>query len=109
MYTAQLARKYSGISERHKDEVDREVIMTTSEGDVVMTLKGKEFFVSEGFPLTLARKIRDLAMDVQGTGPMRMAGAAMPKRELTLGVAGALAGFGMIRPATVERYTQSGK
>jgi len=76
---------------------------------VLMTLKGKEFFVSEGFPLATARKIRDLAMEVQGTGPMRMAGGAEPKRELTLGVSGVLAGFGMIRPTTVERYTQSGK
>jgi len=109
MYTAQLARKYSGISERHKDEVDREVIMTTNEGDVLMTLKGKEFFVSEGFPLVTARRIRDLAMDVQGTGPMRMAGGAAPKRELALGTANAISGFGMIKPATVERYTFQGQ
>ena len=107
MYTAQLARKYSGVSERHKDEADREVVMTTNEGDVLMTLKGKEFFVSEGFPLVTARRIRDLAMDVQGTGPMRM--ALSPQRELTLEVADALAGFGMIKPATVERYTFQGQ
>jgi len=109
MYTAQLARKYSGLSERRKDEVDREIVMTTSEGDVLMTLIGKDFFVSEGFPLATARKIRELAVAVQGTGPMRMAGFAPPKRELTLDAAGVMAGFGMINPTTVGRYTQSGR
>ena len=98
MYTAQLARKYSGISERHGDEVDREVIMSTSEGDVVMTLNGKDFFVSEGFPLTTARKLRDMSGAVQGTGPMKLAAAP---HELTYGMAGAIARFGMMKAGLV--------
>ncbi len=93
MYKAQLARKYSGVSERTKDETEREIVMSTSEGDVLMVLQGKDFFVSEGFPLATARKIRDLAAGVQGVGPMRM--AAGP--ELTFGMAGALARFGMMK------------
>ena len=97
MYTAQLGRKYSGVKERHADEVDREVVMSTSEGDVLMTLSGKDFFVSEGFPLATARKIRELAMSVQGTGPVRMAVLPVPRHELTLDTAGALAGFGVMK------------
>jgi len=64
---------------------------------VLMTTIGKEFFVSEGFPLATARKIRDLATAVQGTGPMRMAGSTVPRHELTLDAAGALAGFGVMK------------
>jgi hypothetical protein len=105
MYKAQLARKYSGVQERKKDEADDEVVFTTSEGDVLMTLIGKEFWVAEGFPLATARKLRDMAVAVQGTGPMRMAGAPVRGHELTLDTAEALARFGMIKPATVERYT----
>jgi hypothetical protein len=103
MYKAQLPRKYSGLQERTKDEADQEAVFTTSEGDVLLTLIGKDLWVAEGFPLATARKLRDLAVAVQGTGPMRMAGS--PVHELTLGTAGALAGFGVINPATVERYT----
>ncbi len=93
MYTAQLARKYTGVKERHQDELDREVVMSTSEGDVLMMLSGKDFFVSEGFPLATARKIRDLSANVQGTGPVRMAVGP----ELTYGMAGAIARFGMMK------------
>jgi hypothetical protein len=90
MYAAELARKYSGLTERRADEAEGEKIFSTSEGDVVMTLVGKDFWVSEGFPAGLGRKLRDEAEAVQGVGPMRM--AAGP--ELTLGVLGRL---GMLR------------
>jgi hypothetical protein len=101
MYKAQLARKYSGVTERKSDEVDGELVFTTNEGDVLMTLTGHDLWVSEGFPLATARKLRDLASAVQGTGPMKMAA----EHELTLGSLGALARLGIIRPDTVKRYT----
>jgi hypothetical protein len=101
IYSAQLGRKYSGVSERKQDEADGELVYTTSEGDVLMSLTGRDVWVSEGFPLPLARKLRDLANGVQGTGPMKMATGD----ELTLRTAGALAGFGMVNPATLQRYT----
>ena len=84
MYAAQLARKYSGVSERTKDEADGEKVYTTSEGDVLMTLSGTDLWVSEGFALATARKLHDLTVSVQGTGRMQM--AVLPaRRELTLG------------------------
>ena len=101
MYSAQVARKYAGVSERKKDEADGEVVFTTSEGDVLLSLMGRDLWVSEGFPLPLARKLRDLGTAVQGSGPLKMAAG----HELTLRTAGALAGFGMINPETVGRYT----
>jgi hypothetical protein len=101
MYSGQLARKYTGVSERKQDEADGELVFTTSEGDVLMSLMGHDVWVSEGFPLPLARKLRDLANGVQGTGPMKMAVG----NELTLRTAGALARFGMVNPATLGRYT----
>jgi hypothetical protein len=101
MYSAQLGRKYSGLSERAKDEAEGEEIFTTNEGDVLLTLQGRDLWVSEGFPVATARRLRDSTVAVQGTGPMKMAVG----EELTFGIARALAGFGMVRPATVERYT----
>jgi len=71
---------------------------------VLMSLMGHDLWVSEGFPLAMARKLRDLVSAVQGTGPMKMA-AAPVERELTLGSLGSLARLGIIRPDTLKRYT----
>jgi hypothetical protein len=105
MYSSQIGRKYRSVTERKGDEADGEVVFTTEEGDVLLTLAGKQVWVSEGFPLATARKLREMTMGVQGTGPMRMAGGFVPRGELALGTARVLAGFGAIKPATVERYT----
>jgi len=107
LYVAQLGRKYDGLKRRAKDETEGEQVYTTGEGDVLVTLSGKDVWVSEGFPLTLGRKLRDATTAVQGTGPMQIA-AEPARRELTLGALGALARFGMVRPATLERYTFPG-
>ena len=107
LYAAQLGRKYSGLVERVKDEPAGagERVFTTTEGDVLLVLSGRELFVSEGFALPLARRLHNATLDAQGTGPMKMADA--PRRELTLGTAHTLAGFGMVNPATVKRYTST--
>jgi hypothetical protein len=101
MYTAQLARKYSGVSERTKEEGAGETIFSTSEGDVLIALDGRELWVSEGFPLGLARKLRDETKAVQGHGAIRMAAGG----ELSLGVVRGLAGFGLMKGALAGRYT----
>jgi hypothetical protein len=76
VYAGELARKYSGVSRRGKDEADGgEQVYTTNEGDVLLTLSGKDVFVSEGFALPLARKLRDSIQSVQATGPLQVAGA----------------------------------
>ncbi len=102
MYAAQLGRKYDGLTERTKDEAAGEQVFTTKEGDVELMLSGTSVFLSEGYPVATARKLGADFLAVQGTGPMKMATA--PRRELTLGVARGLAGFGMMKVG-MERYT----
>ena len=93
MYAAELGRKYTGVSERKADETDGEKIFSTSEGDALMTITGKDLWVSEGFPLALGRRLRDATVGVQGVGPMRMA----ESHELTLGMVGAIRRFGVMK------------
>jgi hypothetical protein len=90
IYEAELGRKYDKLKERKADEADsREKVFSTEEGDVLMSRSG------EGFPLATARKLRDSAVDAQGTGPVRL--AAQPGGELTLGLAEGLERFGVMK------------
>ncbi len=57
-----------------------EQIYSTNEGPVVITTRGKLVFVSESFPLPLARRLTTLILDAQGGGAMRMAAAPMQFR-----------------------------
>jgi hypothetical protein len=76
VYAGQLPRKYSGLVRRTKDEADdSEQVYTTSEGDVLMTTNDTGVFVSEGFPLALARKLRDSIVNVQSNAPLQVASA----------------------------------
>lgn len=98
IYEAELGRKYDKLAERKADEADsREKVFSTEEGDVFLSRSGDELFVSEGYPLAVARKLRDSAVDAQGTGPVRM--AVTPAGELTLGLANGLERFGLMRTA----------
>jgi hypothetical protein len=75
VYAGQLPRKYSGLARRKQDEADEnEQVYTTNEGDVLLSQSGTGVFVSEGFPLELARKLRDLIASVQSNAPLQIAG-----------------------------------
>jgi hypothetical protein len=78
VYAGQLPRKYSGLVRRTKDEAKdgNEQVYTTNEGDVLLSISGTGVFVSEGFPLELARKLRDLIGSVQSNAPLQVARAA---------------------------------
>ena len=103
-YAAQIPRKYSGVVERQKDEADeREQVFTTSEGDVLISLTGTGVFVSEGFDLALARKLRDTVVSVQAEGPMKQAAVNGP--EPALSMAQVLASLGAVNRGALERYT----
>jgi hypothetical protein len=52
---------------------DDEQVYSTSEGPVVITIRGKLVFISESFPLDLARKLAALLLDAQGSGEMKQA------------------------------------
>jgi hypothetical protein len=75
VYAGELSRKYSTLVRRSADEADEnEQIYSTNEGDVLLTISGTGVFVSEGFPLELARKLRDSVVSVQSDAPLEMAG-----------------------------------
>jgi hypothetical protein len=108
VYATQIPRKYSGVVRRSKDEADGdEQIYSTNEGDVLLSISGQGVFVSEGFELPLARKLRDQIVGAQPEGPLQIAGAG--PHELSLGLAHRLASFGMIRAAGLQRYTFEGR
>jgi hypothetical protein len=96
IYEAELGRKYNHISEHKADELDsREKVFSTEEGDVLLSRSGNSLFVSEGFPLALARKLRDAAGDAQAVGPIQL--ASTPRGELTLGLGVGLRRFGSMK------------
>ena len=88
LYANNLARKYSNVQVQKAvdpsapaDLGSVEQVYSTNEGPVVITTRGKMVFVSESFPLPLARKLSTLILDAQGGGAMRMAAAPMQFRD----------------------------
>jgi hypothetical protein len=82
LYAKNLGRKYSSLqlqsSADHSapsNDGSVEQVYSTDEGPVVITTRGKLVFVSESFPLPLARKLTSLILDAQGGGVMRMTSA----------------------------------
>jgi hypothetical protein len=83
LYADSLGRKYSGLKEDEAAEKasstgtgDIEQVFTSSEGPVVVTIRGNRVFVAESFPLDLGRKLTSLILDAQGTGELKMAQGA---------------------------------
>jgi hypothetical protein len=97
IYANNLGRKYSGLkpdlAAQHTassgvDELD----FTTTEGPVVITTRGNLVFVSESFPLDLARKLAALILDAQGSGELKMANSTQPRAPSLRFVSGARVG-----------------
>jgi hypothetical protein len=93
-------------------------VYSTSEGDVLLSLSDTGVFVSEGFPLELARKLRDKIESVQTDSPLQVAGAGSQGTRVTSGNAAAAPSFdpglalvrtmeqaGVMRAAISGRYT----
>ena len=85
LYASSLGRKYSGLKEDIAAQASApassgtvEQVYSSSEGPVVITTRGKLVFISESFPLDLARKLTSLILDAQGSGEMKMAQTARP-------------------------------
>jgi hypothetical protein len=106
VYAGQLPRKYSGLSRRPKDEADEsEQVYTTNEGDVLLSISGTGVFVSEGFPLELARKLRDRITSVQLDAPLQVAGAAGrtgSEQDPGLSLVRVLSSAGMMKAAMMK-------
>src|SRR5579871_1120553 len=108
IYSAQIPRKYSGVVRRSKDELDdSEQVYSTNEGDVYLSISGAGVFVSEGFDLALARKLRDRIQSVQSGAPLQVAGAP-ELHEPALTMAQGLSSFGVMKAAGLGRYTSEG-
>jgi hypothetical protein len=58
-----------------------EQVYSTNEGPVAITTRGKMVFVSESFPLELARKLTALILDAQGTGATHQAHVSEPDSQ----------------------------
>jgi hypothetical protein len=80
LYAGNLGRKYSGLKRdtaaqatAPNDGRTVEQVYSTTEGPVLITTRGKLVFITESFPLELARRLTSLILDAQGTGEMKMA------------------------------------
>jgi Spy/CpxP family protein refolding chaperone len=87
LYATELGRKYSGLRpdleaaktpNPNLPAGSQEQVFTTNEGPVVITTRGKFVFISESFPLPLARQLTALILDAQGTGEIRQAQTRNP-------------------------------
>jgi hypothetical protein len=88
IYAGELGQKYSGVKLEQTTQPagtasslcatppSEEQDYSTSEGPVVIVLRGRLVFVAESFPLELARRLATLVLDAQGSGAMQTAGAA---------------------------------
>jgi hypothetical protein len=92
LYADELGRKYSGVkldvaNKLPASSQGEEILYSTNEGPVAITVRGKYVFVSESFDLDTARKLAALVIDGQGTGEIRMASATpaspLPARSLS--------------------------
>ena len=104
MYADELGRKYSGVKLDTTDkpagsEQGDEVIYSTNEGPVVITVREKFVFVSESFDLDTARKLAGLLIDGQGTGEIRTAQLSTPMSGLSTSWVGFLHSCGMMKAA----------
>jgi hypothetical protein len=109
VFDQEIPRQYDGLKRRKEDEKDEnERVYTTREGDVLLTLEGKTVWVSEGFELPLARKLRASVDEVNvplGHGPVMTAKLGIREqglgiredRELVGGLSHWMSQFGMMR------------
>jgi len=110
LYADELGRKYSGVKLDVADKLPassagEEILYTTNEGPVAITVRGKYVFVSESFNLDTARKLATLVIDGQGTGEIRMAASPMPispARSLSSDWVGFFHSCGMMKAALLR-------
>ena len=89
-----IVRAYAGAGD--------EVVYSTNEGPVVITVRDKFVFVSESFDLETARKLADLVIDGQGTGEIRTAEVAIPRAGLSTSLAKFMHSCGMMKAAILR-------
>ena len=103
VFEQELPRQYDGLERRPSDEKgDDERVYTTREGDVLLTLKDNTVWVSEGFDLPLARKLRESVDEANapiGNGPVMQARVVSSDHDLVGGLVDTLSQFGVMKMA----------
>jgi hypothetical protein len=107
MYGEEVGRKYSGVKLDTADkapasETGEEVVYTTNEGPVVITVRDKFVFVSESFDLEMARQLADLLIGGQGTGEIRTARVKVQQGGLSDSWVSFMHSCGMMKAATLR-------
>jgi hypothetical protein len=108
IFEQELPRQYDNLQRREadedqKDEIEAtERVYSTSEGDVLLTLRDNTVWVSEGFDLALARKLRDQVEQANaplGAGPVMQARTLHPDHDLVGGLVDTIGQFGVMKSA----------
>jgi hypothetical protein len=99
IYADNLKRKYRDV---HIEPTDAsgssgESVFTTEEGPVVIATMGRGVFVSESFPLALARKLELVMSGALQHSGQQQARFAIPAPELSASIAQVLKRYGMMR------------
>ena len=98
VFEEELPRQYDGLKRRKQDEKDdTERVYSTHEGDVFLSVVDDRVWVSEGFDLALARKLRDAVDGAQGVGPIQVASSVKGK-ELTGDLSHWMGSLGVVLP-----------
>ena len=109
VYSEELPRKYASLKRRSAEEQDGEQIYTTEEGDVLLSISSDAVFVAEGYPLPLARKLRQSLLDAQPAGPTFSTSnshGTVTNGEPSLALSHLFASVGATMRTGAERYTQ---
>ena len=106
MYADELGRKYSGVKLDVADKAPAsvrgdEIVYSTNEGPVMITVRDKYVFVSESFDLETARKLADMLVDGQGSGEIRTAEVAVPASGLSSSWVSFMHSCGMMKAAII--------
>jgi hypothetical protein len=101
VFEQEFPRQYDGLKRRESEEKDEnERVYSTHEGDLLLTLEDQTVWVSEGFDVAMARKLRD-AVDAEnaplGTGPVRQARTVRADHDLVGGLVDTIGRFGMMK------------
>ena len=103
VFEQELPRQYDGLKRRQSDEKDEnERVYSTREGDIILSLEGRTVWVSEGFHLAMARKLRNAvnAANVSlGTGPVMQARISRADHDLVGGLVDTIGHFGIMKAA----------
>ena len=115
VFEEELPRQYDGMTRREKDEAGNDIgaderVWSTREGDVFLAIDGTRVWVSEGFALATARKMRGMIEGAQGSGPLLQAesreqesGNRDQGESLVGGLGTWRGGFGLMRTALPGR------